>query len=332
MIVSKISNALKCITKWRPAWHFSGFKSQNLRREPPCDCASIVKEKLNFFWLHVRVARSQVLFMPLILILCSFFYSEYHYEIASCKSFIYVAISILLYNLSVNTISEYRDCRKGIDDLHSPGTKYRLVSEIVPKKNVLIIGIIAFLVASISGVVAVCFGPYTLIVPGLIAAGITIFYSEWPLGLKYKALGEACVFVVYGPLVFSSCILALANQFSINDLLFSVPFGIFTTNVVLANNIRDYEFEKGRTVTLPIKFGLKTAYFTLFFITHLAFLMIPFLVYRGIIPNICFISFLAYPLIFLSVKKIGKPEFINIFGIMQITFTLLICLSFLVVR
>lgn len=266
--------------------------------------------------------------MPLILTLCALLYSGYRYTIVGYRSFIFVIIATLFFNISVNTISEYRDYQKGVDNVYSSGTKYRLASGIVPAKNILLLGIIAFILGAISGIFAVLFKPHTLLIPGIIASGITLFYSEW-LGLKYKALGELCVFIVYGPLIFASCILSLTHRISLEDLVFSIPFGILTVNVILANNIRDYEFEKEMTVTIPIKFGLKFAYFLLFFITHLAFLIVPFLIYRGILPKASFITFLAYPIVFLSVKKIGTPKFINLFGIMQVLFSSLICLGFL---
>lgn len=280
--------------------------------------------------LYAKVARMQTLFMSLLLILCAFFYSKHHYEITSYKAFIWVGFAVFGFHLSTNTISEYRDCKKGVDDISSSGTKYRLISGIVPKKHILILGITSFILAAISGIVSVFIGSTLLIIPGIIAAGIALFYSEWPFGFKYKALGEVCVFLIYGPLIFSSCILSLTNEISLTDLLFSIPFGLLTANVLLANNIRDYEFEKGKTVTLTIKFGLKFSYFLLFFMTHLAFLVVPFFVYKNIIPNAGFIAFLSYPIIFFSIKKIGKSDFIEVFGILQIAFALLICLSFLI--
>lgn len=289
----------------------------------------MIENILRTIILYAKVARAQVLFMPLLLVICAYLYSNYHYHIVSVKSFVCVSISILFFNLSVNTISEYRDCQKGIDDIHSVGTKYRLVSGIVPKKNVLAIGVASFMLGAVSGIVALYFKPYSLIVPGIIGAIIAFFYSERPLGLKYKAHGEICVFIVYGILIFSSCILSLTHKICLKDILFSIPFGIFTTNVVLANNIRDCNFEKGKTVTLPIKFGLRFSYSLLFFITHVAFLLIPIFIYIGIIPKLGMISLLAYPLLFSSIKKINSPKFVNIFGIIQVTFCILIGISFL---
>ncbi len=279
-------------------------------------------------FLYAKIARAQTLLMTISLILCSFLYAKYNYKSNFNFAFMYVALCILFFHVAANAISEYRDCIKGVDNKHSPGTKYRLITGLVPYKNIYYLGIISFSSASIVGIISLFIGPILLIIPGLIAAGIVFFYSENPLGLKYKALGELCVFLGYGPLLFSSCILSLTNHLYLCDLIFSVPFGLLTTCVLLANNIRDYEFEQGKTVTLTIKYGLRFSYFLLFFMVNLSFLFIPFLVFQDIIPFYSFWVFLVYPLIFFSIKKIGKPEFINIFGILQVSFTLIICISF----
>lgn len=281
----------------------------------------IAKNIVHSILLYARVSRAHTLLMPALLIICAYMYTKYHYKVYSMRSFSFVSLSIVLYNLAANTISEYRDCERGLDDAHSPGTKYRLITGIVPKKHILHIGITAFILASISGILALISRPYTLLFPGILAAFITFCYSEQPFGLKYKALSEICVFVTYGFLIFSSCILSLTHTLCPKDLLFSIPFGLLTANVVLANNIRDYRFEQGKTVTIPIKYGLKFSYSLLFLMVHLAFLCIPFFVYFNIMPKLGFISLLAYLFIFPSIQKINSSAFINCFGLMQATFS-----------
>ena len=80
---------------------------------------------------------------------------------------------------------------------------------------------------------------------------------------------------------------------------------------------------------LPIKYGLKFAYFLIFSLVHLSFLLIPFFVFYNLIPAVGFYVFAIYPLLFLAAKKFDQPEFINAFGIIQSGFSLIICLSFL---
>lgn len=280
--------------------------------------------------LYAKVARAQTLLMTVSLILCSFLYSWYNYQCDFNPCFLFVAISILSFHLAANTISEYRDCVKGVDNIHSPGTKYRLITGILPRKNVYHLGGASFFIGALSGMCALYFGTMRLMIPGAIAAFIVYSYSEKPLCLKYKAFGELCVFAIYGPLLFASCVIALTNQVSLDDLLFSVPFGLLTTCVLLANNIRDYEFEKGKTVTLTIKYGLRFSYFLLFFMVNLSFLLIIFIAYKHLVPYSSIFVFLTYPLVFASISKIDKPEFINIFGILQVSFTVIICISFLI--
>ncbi|MDR2666934.1 MAG: prenyltransferase [Holosporales bacterium] len=241
----------------------------------------------------------------------------------------FVALSVLFFHLATNTISEYRDFRNGIDDVHSLDTKYRLVSGIVRPNVVLRTGVIAFLLASISGVTAVLIGTNLLLIPGIIAAGISVFYSERPFCLKYKALGELCVFMAYGPLLFSSCFLALRGIFSVSDILFSFPFGLLTSCVLLANNIRDYEFEMGKTKTLVTKWGLSRAYTLLFCMLHLSFLCIPFFIYAKMLKTESFIVFCAYPIIFSLVRKINSSRFIVVFGGLLVLFYALTFISLL---
>ncbi|MDR1391000.1 MAG: prenyltransferase [Holosporales bacterium] len=265
--------------------------------------------------------------MSILLLFCGYIYSRYHYNTLCYPPFFCVGLAAIFFHLSANTISEYRDCKTGIDNIHSPDTKYRLVSKAVPENHILTIGLTSFGVAVGLGVIAAVVWQKLLFFPGAIAAVIVFSYSEWPLKLKYRAFGEVCVFLQYGPIMFSSCILALTGKISIEDMIFSIPFGLLTSLVLLANNIRDYEFEKNKTTTLTTKYGLKTSYFLLFFIVHLSFLFIPFFVYYNLLPKTGFMVFLSYPIIFLSMKKIETSEIIKIFGILQILFALLVCLS-----
>jgi 1,4-dihydroxy-2-naphthoate octaprenyltransferase len=229
----------------------------------------------------------------------------------------------------VNTISEYRDCEKEVDYQDSPGPKYRLITGIVPRKNILYLGITSFVIASILGIIAVFLSGIKILFAGLFGAALSLFYSEYPFGYKYKALGELGVFLAYGPVLCFACIVALTNSFSLLDLLLSIPFGLITTSVLLANNIRDYDYDKTKIKTLVTVVGLKWAYAILFFIINTAFLIILLLIYIETIPKSCFLVFASYFTLFLTAKRIGKPNFVDIFGILQALFCALLCIGWL---
>jgi 1,4-dihydroxy-2-naphthoate octaprenyltransferase len=244
-------------------------------------------------------------------------------------AYIFVSIAILLFHLSVNTVSEYRDCLKGVDDGNVDGPRYRLVTGIVEAKYVLRLGISAFLTAIASGIMATITSSLILLVPGFVGAGLALFYSEWPIGYKYKALGEIGVFIAYGPLLVFSCIFSLANQVCWQDMLISIPIGLLTMCVLLANNIRDFDFDLGKTKTLPSVMGLKIAYTILFSSVHLSFAIVPILIYLGLITKMGFIIFLAYPIIFTTIKTINSSKFVDVFGIIQAVFCGLLAIGLL---
>lgn len=282
--------------------------------------------------LYAKVARAQTLVMSIGPLISYYLYCKFNYLNSDFNklSFILTGVSIVLFHLSVNTISEYRDCQKGVDDPNSPGTKYRLISGIVPRKHILYLGVTAFSIAAIVGLFAVCLSSIYLLIPGILGAGIALFYSEWPFGFKYKALGEIGVFMAYGPLSGFAAIFSLTGNFSLNDFLFSIPFGLFTTCVLIANNIRDHDFDLGKTKTLTTIYGIKFSYAILFFIAHLGFSFIPILVYLHAIPNYGFLAFLAYSMILLSIKQLGTPKFIDMFGMLQVIYCQALNLAFLI--
>lgn len=272
--------------------------------------------------LYLRVARAHTLFMTAGIILCYFFYAFRNQAVLNILPFCFVSISAFLFHLSVNTISEYRDCEKGIDDKDSPGPKYRLIRDPLPRKNILYFGYVAFSLAATFGIIVVFLSGIEILLAGVLGASLCLFYSEF-WGYKYRALGDFGVFLGYGPLLCFSIIFSLSKSFSLNDFCFSVPFGLLTVSVLWVNNIRDYEFDKKKTKTSVTVLGLKWSYTMLFFMVHLAFFVVLLLIYQNILPKTCFLSFLSYPVLFLSLKRFGTPEFVDVFGILQVLFCFL---------
>ena len=279
--------------------------------------------------LYAKVVRIQALFLSFLPCILSYVYCRKHYANTQFNvlAFVFTCISFVLFNLAVNTISEYRDCINGVDDPHSPGTKYRLVTGIVPSKNVLILGIVAFIIASICGLLALYNASLYLLIPGIIGASIALFYSEHPfqfikynkkplLGLKYKALGEICVFICYGLLLGFSTVLALTNNCTVLDIIVFIPGGLLITCVLLANNIRDYYFDLGKTNTLVTTIGQKHSYVVLYSIANLSFIINLILIYFDLLDKKVLYTLFAYPILLLSWKFKNHPKFINFFGIL----------------
>jgi 1,4-dihydroxy-2-naphthoate octaprenyltransferase len=226
-----------------------------------------------------------------------------------------VALSALLFHMSANITSEYRDYINGIDSKESKGSSKIPLENIKNKKNVYYVGVVCFLFAIVFGFFAI----YTtkekiLIIPGIIAALFVFFYSERPIGYKYKALGEMGVFIAFGPLLCLSCMYSVIRTCY---LLVSIPIGLLVACVMLANNIRDYNFDMDiKNKTIPTVLGLKNAYRILFTAVHVAYFCLLFM------KSSVWPVFLTYPIIFFSLKYINTSKFFNVFLILLVSFCL----------
>ncbi len=274
------------------------------------------------FLLYAKVARVQTLVMSILPCLLSYVYKQN--DITNIKAFVLVTTSIVLYHLSANTISEYRDCIKGVDDPNSPGTKYRLITGIVPKQHILYLGLASFAIATICGISAVCISSPILLTPGIAGAGLAFCYSECPLGLKYKGLGEVAVFLGYGVLLGFSTMYSLTGTCSIKDILVFIPGALLIVCVLLANNIRDYYFDKGHTTTLTTIIGIKKSYILLYLLANCGYLMYGLLVYRDVLPKTVYNVFFTYPILISSYKYRRHPKMINIFGLLFVLIELIV--------
>jgi 1,4-dihydroxy-2-naphthoate octaprenyltransferase len=245
------------------------------------------------------------------------------------EGFVLVAVVILLFHIAVNTISDYRDFKKGIDTEDSLGSSGMLVKRLVDPKKVYYIGLTSLGIGSIIGIVAAFLITLKLLFAGIIAVMACYFYSEPPLGYKYKAFGELAVFIIFGPLLFIVCGIALLDNtsidFLVNFLLLSVASGILTVLVLLSNNLRDYEYDKAKSnTTLVSIIGLKYGYGLFFSLIHLVFLLsIFFSCWLRIFPITGLLVFSAYPLVFLAVKRVNQKVFVEYFVWLDLSYSLI---------
>lgn len=90
---------------------------------------------------------------------------------------------------------------------------------------------------------------------------LALFYSADPIGLKYRGLGDICIFLCFGPLLMEGTSLTLCGRLDYAVLVYSVPIGLLTTCILHANNTRDIDADKaGGAVTLAMALGFDKSY------------------------------------------------------------------------
>lgn len=164
---------------------------------------------------------------------------------------------------ATNVLNDYFDVRHGVDREGAPTTKYRLhpgAAGKVPLSSVLrfSLGLYAVTLA-VAAYLALVAGMAILLIT---LAGIlgSVLYTADPVVLKARGAGEATVFVMWGLLIPLGAYMVQTGAFSWTPVLATVPIGIFVALVLLANNIRDIEYDGSVGVrTIAVRLGQSTS-------------------------------------------------------------------------
>jgi 1,4-dihydroxy-2-naphthoate octaprenyltransferase len=156
-------------------------------------------------------------------------------------------LGVGLLHVAGNMINDFFDFRYGVDrrvegDENRPGRV--LVRRMLSPRAVL-------LEAGICVAAAMAAGVYLAATRGIellwfaVAAGVALYaYTGPPLRLKYHALGEITIFVVFGPVMMLGAAWAQLGRLDAGVLLLSVPVGLATTAILIGNNCRDIDEDR----------------------------------------------------------------------------------------
>ncbi len=205
---------------------------------------------------------------------------------AGSINWLYFALALLglLSAHAANNLSnDFFDLQEGLDTRDYPRALYAphpVLSGLVTQRG---------LAAAFLGLTALdaCIAVYLTLVRGPLvlffaAAGflISLFYSAWPIKLKYHALGELGVFVVWGPLMIGGTYYVAAGEIAPWVLLASLPYALAVTTVILGKHLDKYAYDQPRGVhTLPVLIGqrggvlLNQALMVLFYVVSLALVL-----------------------------------------------------------
>jgi len=163
----------------------------------------------------------------------------------SVPIFILTMVGLIIAHIAANMTNDWYDVKHGVD-ANAPTAEYRphplLFGELDKKtyKRVIFslygIGLIISLYLTwLRGIPVLIFSALGVI--------LGVFYTADPVKLKHRSVGEISVFLAYGPLMVGGAYYALTGVVSLDAMMASVPIGLLVALVLLANNIRDREFD-----------------------------------------------------------------------------------------
>lgn len=175
--------------------------------------------------------------------------------------YLLVCIGIVFFHGAANVYNDYFDTRYKVDQADSPTARYRpqpILAGIFTPSQLLTEAIILNVITVVIGLVLSFMRSMLILWIGLIGFFACLFYTASPIKFKYKAWGEFFVFLMWGPLMFEGAYVVQRQALSVKAFYISIPFGILVSLVLLANNIRDIDYDSRQGIkTIGILLGSK---------------------------------------------------------------------------
>ncbi len=210
---------------------------------------------------------------------------------------ILVVVGLYLAHGTNNFLNDYTDFVRGVDVDNYYRAQYGphpLLHGLMTKKELLTYACVTGTIAAACGIaLGIMRGEYTWLLMGL-GAFFVLFYT-YPL--KYIALGEFSILVVWGPLMVAG------GYYVITDLpwdwfivLASLPHAFGVTSMLFGKHIDKLKADKDRKIyTLPVVLGETVSRWAMTVLLIAQYLMVFYLIYIGFFTPIMLLVLLTVP-------------------------------------
>jgi 1,4-dihydroxy-2-naphthoate octaprenyltransferase len=231
--------------------------------------------------------------------------------------FLVLTFSLFIAHGTNNLLNDYTDFSRGVDKDNYFRTQYGvhpLVQGFWNKSQqiqwFLVSGVIAFL----SGIFALYYTGFNASVIGLFAFGVLmlLFYT-WPL--KYWALGELAIFLIWGPIMIAGVyfVLALGQGGDFSNIwyvaLAGIPFGLSVASINVGKHIDKMIPDKQKGVgTFPVRVGQTFARYVNMAAIVIAYAVVIYLVVTNYFSVFMLLILFALKRAFYAVAVLSKPR------------------------
>ena len=173
--------------------------------------------------------------------------------------FALAVIGLVIAHAANNLSNDFFDLQEGLDTKDYPRALYAphpVLSGLTTQGQLKT----AFLTLTVVDAIIALFLTYVRgpLVLGFAAAGlfISLFYTAWPVKLKYRGLGEVGVFLVWGPLMIGGTYYVAAGNLPAWVWAACVPYALAVTTVIMGKHLDKLPYDQPRHVrTLAVLLG-----------------------------------------------------------------------------
>jgi len=208
----------------------------------------------------------------------------------------FIVVSLILLHAASNVISDVDDYKRGVDDKDTLGGSRVLPDNLLSSKEMFRFGVSLFAFAVLVGLPIIFDRGLIILWFGLLGILGGFFYTGRPIGLKYIALGDIIIFLMYGPAIVTGTFYALTGTYNLTVVLASIPLGLLVVGILQANNLRDIIHDRKANIkTLATVFGEGFAKGEYVFLIAGAYLTVVILVLMNILTLWSLLVFLSLP-------------------------------------
>ena len=162
----------------------------------------------------------------------------------------------ILAQIAANFGNEYYDYKNGIDRKGRAGFRRGVTEGEIDPRSMKMATYSVLALAATVGCTMLLYGPWWLIVVGILIMIFALAYSAGPYPLSHNGLGDVAVVVFFGiiPVTFT-CFLQTGNWEGMGVIMpTSLAVGLLAANVLVVNNYRDMEDDAavGKRTTVVI--------------------------------------------------------------------------------
>ena len=228
-----------------------------------------------------------------------------------------LAFGLVMAHASNNIFNDFTDYVRGVDKDNYFRTMYGaqpIASGLLTRRQHLTYFGVTGLLALLAGVYLIATNGWDLTIWILLGLGafFVMFYT-WPL--KYMAMGELAVLLVWGPLMIGGGYYVLAHRWDWNVVIASLPYVLGVTTVIFGKHIDKLSIDKAKRIfTVPVLLGERAARYAVLSMMILPYLITAYLIATRFFTPVMLLVLLAIPTFvktypaFLKPKPAVRPE------------------------
>ena len=195
-------------------------------------------------------------------------------------------LGVVMLHSAGNLLSDYFDYKSGVDNKDAFAVPNLVFGRFQPKEY-LVFSIILFVLGSALGLAIVALSGVGTLIIGVVGVVLTLLYPQ----LKYNALGDLDIFIIFGILPVLGLTYAVTGNWCPDALVLSFPIGIITVSVLHANNTYDIPTDRAAGIkTFAMLLGEKTSAALYCCYMVLPFIYVVAVVAAGLLPPLALLS------------------------------------------